>query len=288
MDSIKIYEMTLRDGLQSLKPYPLETKIVCVNEIFKNNFYYVDYGAITKVNTNKQMQNSEKILEHIKTFFPNTKTIYGILISNSDLLSNDIIQKNNAFSLLCTVDDDYSLINFKKYCNENFLDVIEMLEIILKSKKEVKKIRIYIACAFNKNNSNKIKLYNYTVTIINIIKKYNVDSNIIDIVFADSYNECSPDILFDTLSLFTLEKKKYIGLHLHCGNNFQNLINIILKMKITKIDSGLCNIGTCNFVKNKKTNYVPTMELVKYLDNSEINIELLKDTENKLIDILKI
>jgi hypothetical protein len=29
-NNIKIYDMTLRDGLQSLKVYPLETKIECV------------------------------------------------------------------------------------------------------------------------------------------------------------------------------------------------------------------------------------------------------------------
>ena len=286
---LKIYDMTLRDGLQSLKSYPLETKIECVNEIFKNDFYYIDYGTITNNNSNKQMHNSDKILEHIKNNFPNTKIIYGILIPNISLFSYEIIQKNNAFSLLCTIDEIYSQKNFKKSASDNFKDVLEMLETILRYCLLIKKIRIYIACAFNNNNNNNNnKLYDYTVTIINIVKKYNSNSDLIDIVFADTFNEVTPNMLFDTLSLFTSEKKKYIGLHLHCGDDFKEILNICFRMKIYKIDSGLCNIGTCNFVKNKKTNYLSTIDLVKYIKKKEIDIELLENTEKKLIDILNI
>ncbi len=291
---MKIYDITLRDGLQSLKPYSLEDKIKCVNEIFKNNNYYVEYGTITKENSTSQMHNSDKILEYIKQNFPNTQTIYGILIPNINFLSYEIIGKNNAFSLLCTVDEEYSYVNFKKTSHENFNDILEMLQTIIRYCYNLKKIRIYIACSFNKLQNNNDKLYNYTYTIINVIKKYKINSDIIDIVFADTYNDITPEILFNTLSLFTSEKKKYIGLHLHCGYNFKELIDVCLKMKINKIDSGLCNIGSCNFVKNKETTYISTIKLIEYLNsknielNNKIDIEILKTTENKLIDILKL
>ncbi len=285
---IKIYDMTLRDGLQSIKPYPLEIKLRCIDEIFKNNLYYVDYGSVIKENTNKQMLHSDKILEYIKTEFPNTKTIYGILIPDINLLSYDTIQKNNAFSLLCTVDDNYSFNNFNKNSEDNFIDVLDMLETIITFNKKIKKIRIYIACSFNKNNSYKNKLYNYTSSIIDLVKKYNINSDIIDIVYADTFNEINVNILFDVLSLFSSERKKYIGLHLHCGNNFYNLINLAIKMKIYKIDTGLCDIGSCNNVKNKDTNYISTIKLLKFLNKTDTNIKLLEETENKLNKILNL
>ena len=286
-NNIKIYDMTLRDGLQSLKAYPLETKIECINEIFKNNFYYVDYGTVTKDNSIKQMYNSDEILEYIKINFPNTNTIYGILIPNINSLNYDIVNKNNAFSLLCTIDDTYSYKNFNKSAKDNFNDVIKMLHFIIKFNYSLKKIRIYIACAFNKCKNNCIDLYNYTSEIISIIKKYNLNSEIIDIVFADTYNDINKEVLFDILSIFTPDKKKYIGLHLHCGNDFSEIIDICIKMKIDKIDSGLCNIGSCNFIKHKPTNYISTIELVKHLNNS-LDLEILKNTENNLINILKL
>jgi hypothetical protein len=234
------------------------------------------------------MHNSDKILEHIKINFPNTNTIYGILIPNINILNIDIIKKNNAFSLLCTIDDIYSYKNFNKSAKENFNDVLKMLAFIIKYKYSLKKIRIYIACAFNKCRNSNNDLYNYTSDIITMVKNYNLNSEIIDIVFADTYNDINKEILFDTLSLFTTEKRKYIGLHLHCGNNFGEIVDMCIKMKINKIDSGLCNIGSCNFIKHKLTNYASTIELVKYLNNTDLDLEILKKTENNLINILKI
>ena len=84
------------------------------------------------------------------------------------------------------------------------------------------------------------------------------------------------------------KKKKYIGLHLHCGNKFINLINVCLKMKINKIDTGLCNIGDCNFIKYKQTPYISTINLLKYLNYNNFDLNLLEETENKLINILQI
>jgi hypothetical protein len=75
------------------------------------------------------MHNSDKILEHIKINFPNTNTIYGILIPNINILNIDILKKNNAFSLLCTIDGIYSYKNFNKAAKENTLVYIYIVVI---------------------------------------------------------------------------------------------------------------------------------------------------------------
>ena len=265
--------MTLRDGLQALNTYPLKTKLKCVDEIFRNNFYYIDYGTVTIPNSTSQMHNSDKILDYIKIKYPNTKTIYGILIPKINLLSYDIINNNSAFSLLCTIDDNYSYTNFKKSANDNFNDVINMIQVIIKYCDNLKKIRINIACAFNKNNINL--LYKYTSTIIKLVNKFNLNSDVIDIVFADTYNCITYDILFDTLSLFTSKKKKYIGLRVY-NKNFLEIIELCKKMNINKIDTELC-------ISNKETKNISTIDLVKYLN---LPVETVTKTENNIKNIL--
>jgi isopropylmalate/homocitrate/citramalate synthase len=285
MNNIIIFEMLLRDGLQSLKPYSLDIKIKCLIELVKNNFYFIEYGSTTSSVLLPQMKDSDKILDYIKKNYNDSLTKFGILVPSYRYLNKDVLLNNNSFSFVCSLDDKFSFSNLKKSSIESFNDVLKSIDIIFKYNIFIKNIRIYISYAFNGNPSN---LYSYFSNIYNIMKSHNISHEIVDIVFSDTVNICTPEILFDTLSLFTTEKRKFIGLHLHCGDNFSELIDMCIKMKINKIDSGLCNIGSCNFIKHKSTNYVSTIEIVKYLNNNTLDLEILKKTENNLINILKI
>ena len=46
------------------------------------------------------------------------------------------------------------------------------------------------------------------------MKLHNISHEIVDIVFSDTVNVSTPEILFDILSMYTYEKKKYISLQI--------------------------------------------------------------------------
>jgi isopropylmalate/homocitrate/citramalate synthase len=289
MNTVIIFEMLLRDGLQSLKPYSLDIKINCLRELVKNNFYFIEYGSTTSSILLPQMKDSDKILNYIKENYNNSLTKFGILIPSSRYLIHDILLNNDSFSFVCSLDDTFSFSNLKKSAIESLNDVIKSINIIYKHNNFIKSIRIYISFAFNGKPSN---LYSYFSKIYNIIKLHNISHEIIDIVFSDTINISTPEILFNILSIYTLTKKKYISLHLHCGKNFKNLIDVALKMKINKFDSSLCNIGGCPFSSSQLYSNVSTIELVEYLHKNNfitnLNKDILFKTEENINNLLNL
>jgi hypothetical protein len=124
------------------------------------------------------------------------------------------------------------------------------------------------------------------------MKLHNISHEVVDIVFSDTVNVSTPEILFDILSMYTYEKKKYISLHFHCGKYFKNLIDTALKMKINKFDSGLCNIGGCPFSGSQLYSNVSTLELVKYLHQNNfitnLDEDILFETEKNINNLLNL
>jgi predicted nucleic acid binding AN1-type Zn finger protein len=92
--------------------------------------------------------------------------------------------------------------------------------------------------------------------------------------------------------MYTFDKKKYISLHLHCGKNFKNIIDLALKMKINKFDSGLCDIGGCPFSGSQLHSNISTLELVKYLHQNNFITNLdentLFETEKNINNLLNL
>ena len=293
MNKIKIFEMLLRDGLQSLNPYSLDIKINCLKELVKNNYYFIEYGSNTSSILLPQMKDSDKILNYIKENYNNSLTKFGILVSSYRYLSKDILLNNDSFSFVCSLDDTFSFSNLKKSALESFNDILKSINIIFKYHSYIRNIRIYISFAFNgKSNDESVNLYSYFSNIYYIMKLHNISHEIVDIVFSDTVNVSTPEILFDILSMYTYEKKKYISLHLHCGKNFKNLIDTALKMKINKFDCCLCNIGGCPFSGIQMYSNVSTLELVKYLHQNNfitnLDEDILFESEKNINNLLNL
>ena len=101
MNKIKIFEMLLRDGLQSLKSQSLDIKIKCLQELVKNNFYFIEYSLSTNSKLLTQMKDSDKILNYIKENYNNSLTKFGILVPSSRYLNQVVLLNNNSFSFVC-------------------------------------------------------------------------------------------------------------------------------------------------------------------------------------------
>lgn len=91
MRTVKIFEMLLRDGLQSIsKSYSLSTKLKCLNELAKNNYWCIEYGSTTSPKLLPQMENSFEIGDYIDNNIV-SETKFTMLITNKKILQKKII-----------------------------------------------------------------------------------------------------------------------------------------------------------------------------------------------------
>jgi len=294
---IQIYEMFMRDGLQSLdKIYSLENKKFFIDCLISCNIKNIEFGSTTNPKLLPQMKESYELWDYLDQKKLDNNFI--MLITNNNNLKKSIDHNISSFSLVCSVSDIFGMKNLLKNSLESFDYVIEQISYIYNNCiSENIKIRVYLSCTFGTidedfNDSYMNKLQIYLLRLLEEIKKYNIHFNNFDIVLCDTYSVITDAILIKVLELTTSidNLNKYISLHLHTNNDFNDLIDISLYYNINKFDSSILNIGGCPFSGKENFNNINTVNLIKYLENknykTNIDIDLLEKMEDKISKIL--
>jgi hydroxymethylglutaryl-CoA lyase len=283
----------MRDGLQSLKKvYTYNTKLKFIDILLKSNLKNIEFGSTTNPKLLPQMNNSYDIWNYIKEY-KNKKNL-TMLITDNNSLEKCIEEKIISFGLLSSVCDSFGLSNLKKNSIDSLKNIIYQINMI-NNYNHNSHIRLYLSCSFGSNKEifNDLylnKLFNYVADINYIIKMYNYKN--VEIVLCDTTGNLNNEILEKTLKKITTihDINKYIALHMHCNNNFNDYIDIALKYNIYKFDSSLLNIGGCPFTGKSNLNNINTVQLVEYLENKNydtgIDINNLKNIEKQIYDIM--
>lgn len=291
---INIYEMFLRDGLQSLqKNFTLEDKFYFYNQISSCGFNNIEVGSTTNPKILPQMKDSFLLWNLIKNDINNNTYNKNLtmLITNENSFKKCIEKGITSFGLLSSTSDIFSKSNLKKSSDETFNDMIYIINSIPKKDLEKYHFRLYLSCSFGthkeKCDINYLnKLFYQVSSIYNIIKEYNLNYKNIDIVLCDTYGILDLELMNRVLSKITQIKdiEDYIALHLHTDDDFYDLIDTALKYKIYKFDSSILNIGGCPFSGSKNKGNINTYNLISYLEknNYETNIDISKLRDNQL------
>lgn len=294
---IQIYEMFMRDGLQSLdKICSLENKKFFIDCLIKCNIKNIEFGSTTNPKLLPQMKESYELWEYLNEKNLNNNLI--MLITNNTNLKKSIDYNISSFSLLCSLSDVFGMKNLLKNSLDSFNHVLEQISYIYNncSSKNIK-IRIYLSCTFGTideefNESYMDILQIYLSKLVDEIRKYNIHFDDFDIVLCDTYGVITNTLLIKILELTSSINNinKYISLHLHTNNNFNDLIDIALKYNINKFDSSILNIGGCPFSGKENFNNINTVNLIKYLESknyrTNIDINLLEKIEEEILKIL--
>jgi hydroxymethylglutaryl-CoA lyase len=223
----------------------------------------------------------------------NDKINYTMLVPNK--LNECIASNIRSFGLICTISDNFAKSNLKKSADESIDYMFSQLDnIVLLSEYHV---RIYISCSFGEPPDGNLeielsnKLMNLLDKIDQKIKKNYIESDNLDIVFADTVGSISEEKIDFILKNVNYDLIDYISLHLHSDKNFYPYINKSLEYNIKKFDSSLLGIGGCPFAKKEIIGNISTYNLVKYLHsqgyNTNLNLNKLKETQIILKDLLK-
>lgn len=271
---IKIYEMFMRDGLQSLnKIYPIETKLAFFNLLNTCDFQCIEVGSTTSSKLLPQMGNSFELYNNIKKN-PNTK--YTILVPSISKI-NDAIENNvKSFGLVCSVSETFAQKNLKKSSKETFDNVIQQMDIITQSVINPH-IRVYLSCSFGSpwDEFNKEYLENletFVKKLLEYSKQKKLNDNNLDIVISDTVGLSSQKRTNEILKMlwFNVNKNNtdYLAMHIHSKENgFTKIIDSCIDNDIFKFDSSMCGIGGCPFAEDETYGNISTTKLIRFLQS---------------------
>jgi len=257
MNGIKLFDVSLRDGLQSLKKiYTLSEKKELLHKIVnKYSPYSIEVGSIVSSKVLPQMHNSIDLFKHAnKQGIPNLYMLTPNLKSVNTGLKYGV--KN--FSLITSVSDDFQ----KKNINKSLIETKDELSKIysLLDNNNVENIKLYISC-INQCPISGRKDTQYIVDEINYyIENYD---NLSEICLSDT---CGTLGFYDFKNIINLILKRHdlsllnkISLHMHKNVNNEEIINILNYARLVGINrfdvSCLENAGGCSVtMENSKLN----------------------------------
>lgn len=270
---VKIYEMFMRDGLQSLsKTFTLKKKLQFIDLLNQCNFHCIEFGSTTSPKLLPQMANSFELFESMNKKL-NTK--YTMLVPGYNQTQKALDNGISSFGLVCSVSEIFAHKNLKKTSRETIDNVKNQIDLITKN--QTPHIRVYLSCSFgspwedfNVQYLNNLKTY--VADFIEYAKLNKISSDNFDVVISDtvglSSQKRTEEILKMLSSNVKLEDMGYLATHIHAKDiDFHIPIISCIKNNIWKFDSSICGIGGCPFAEDDALGNISTVKLIDFLNN---------------------
>ena len=256
---LKLFDVTLRDGLQSVsKIYNFTEKTNILQKIIIERPQAIEIGSIVSPKILPQMNNSLDLYNYAKyynTILDKPIDLY-LLIPNLKGLELAVTNNVDNFSFITSVSDSFQKKNIGKTLVETKGQLRQMIEndIITTDTK----IKLYISCITDCPIQGKI---GYTKIIDEILYYYYSYENLNELCLSDTCGTLQYDKF--KLIIKELEKRQVnidkFSLHLHNQENKQNIQDIILyamKKGMYRFDvSYMPELGGCSVtMKNTKGN----------------------------------
>lgn len=268
---VKIFDVTLRDGIQNIKRnnIPIFSPTVkhnIINRLISANIKQIEFGSHV----------SPKIIE-----MSNTKEVVGLfnvgeqingaklclLVPNYKKYTDTFNWKGsnfiNKYSLITACSEGFINKNTQMTFKQNLEEIDRILE------NSQKNFRLYVSCCFGcpiEGATNTKHLDNLHL----IINKYASNPIIDEIVLSDTIGSYDMAQLDDYMRLYKSSNK--ISLHIHSDEHDKNIKKIIQKYftDIISIDTSMGNIGGCPSVdKSKVKPNLSTLKVAEIINEIE-------------------
>ena len=250
-NSLKLFDVTLRDGLQSLtKIYSLAEKTEILRNIIVNRYpSAIEVGSIVSPKILPQMSESIELFHEAQFINIIIARPIDLYMLTPNLKSVNIASDHNItnFSFITSVSNAFQ----KKNTNKNLTEIKNEIELMMKRVTLIQdsKVKLYISCITDCPISGKIDNHK----IINeILHYYYTYDEISEICLSDTCGTMEFNnfkTIIDELLKRNVDFNK-ISLHLHNQENKQNVKDIIvygMKSGIYRFDvSDMPEIGGCS------------------------------------------
>ncbi len=309
MARAKIYEMFLRDGLQSIRTiYTVQEKMAMFDILNRCNYNGIEFGSTTSPKLIPQVGGSMELWNHVmENRKQNTK--YTMLVPSIKHMPTVLDKDIHSYGFVLSISDTFSKRNMKMSSEESITHVKEQIKAVMYSDNYLDNhIRVYLSCSFgcpwegfSINNLEKTKRFVKELTDMGHL--HNLSEDNFDIVLADTVGMC------DKYTMNTVLKNiydiSYLGLHLHLPGkknkleieqDFKDVVDVALYHGVYKYDTALFGIGGCPYAKKSTHNTVvgnlSTIPLLKYFNDrgmdTSVDLELLEKSMYEIDNIMEL
>lgn len=285
--NVKIFDVTLRDGLQGLSSYEQEvftttTKINLYNYLI-NNYRITDLEIGSIVNTNflpifKDTEELFKYAENNNNYSNNPINHY-ILIPNQEYLLKALDLGVKNFSFMSSVSNRFQFKNTKMILNENLNNLNEMMNILDKetNKRNARgenfeyKAKLYVSCINECPIEGKIPISNI-ISQLYFLNMLNFHKICLSDTCGSLTNEDFIKIMNTLIKSIKMDVSK-ISLHLHINpereKEAEEIVHTALDYGINEFDVSELKTGGCSItIENNKL--LPNMsyqQFYKFITN---------------------
>jgi hydroxymethylglutaryl-CoA lyase len=309
MVKARIYEMFLRDGLQSLRTvYTVQEKKAMFDILNRCNYDSIEFGSTTSPKLIPQMGGSLELWNHVKeNVRQNTK--YTMLVPSIKHIPTVLDKNIKSYGFVLSISDTFSKRNMNMSSEDSIKQVKSQITSVMNTLGHLDShIRIYLSCSFgcpweglSINNLERTKRVVKDLT--DMAHLYNLSEDNFDIVLADTVGICDKYTM--NMVLKNIYDLSYLGLHLHLPGkknkldlvqDFKDIVDIALYHGVYKYDTALFGTGGCPYSKKSSYNTLvgnlSTIPLLKYFNNrgidTNVDLELLEKSIYKVDNIIEL
>ena len=259
--NIKLFDVTLRDGLQTQKQmYSIQEKYdIYKNIVHQYNPESIEIGSIVNKKVLPQLANTIELFNYIQNQeYDKLKPNLYVLTPNSKSLQIALDNKMMNFSFITSASNAFQLKNTKQSLLETRKSLKVMFDIVKQSNKnftlpsESHLIKLYLSCIDECPISGRIQLSDIVEEIMHYYVNHN--DNIDELCLSDTCGTLKYDrfkIIINTLLEYYHIEPDKLSLHLHvCKDNTTQVSSIIqyaMSKNILKFDvSYFENMGGCS------------------------------------------
>jgi isopropylmalate/homocitrate/citramalate synthase len=269
LNKIKLFDVSLRDGLQSIKGdtniYTTEYKHNLYKEIIKKyNPMCIEVGSIVSSKILPILSDSLDLFELCESEKISNNNSNYLLVPSSNKLKYVMNAQCFNISLITSVSEEFQLKNTKKNLYETRNDITETIynfssEMTIKNPK----VKIYLSCIDTCPIKGKIPLNK----ILDEIRYYDIACKPDNLCLSDTTGTLEPVILKEILDgcLKMGISNKKLSLHLHINpKSIEKVIkniDIALERNITGFDVSILDTGGCSVTMGNLTNANLSYEL---------------------------
>jgi hydroxymethylglutaryl-CoA lyase len=269
-----------RDAMQGIHEFiPTATKVDYINQLLKVGFDTLDMGSFVSPKAIPQMRDTIDVLSQLDLSETDTKllTIVGNMRGAKQACSFDEI---TYLGFPFSISDTFQKRNINSTIEDSFHRAEEILNQCVIGNKE---LVVYISMAFGNPYNDPWD----ADIVLEWAHKLHNELGVDIISLSDTIGVAKPEtITYLFTSLIPELPNVELGAHLHTTPfAWEEKVHAAIKAGCERFDGALKGFGGCPMAKDDLTGNMPTENLISYLDQKKIDIELNREELQKALQM---
>lgn len=258
MKQVKIIECP-RDAMQGIKSHfiPTAKKALYINSLLNVGFDTIDFGSFVSPKSIPQMRDTEQVLSLLDLSKTESKLL-AIVANTRGASDASQFEEIDYLGFPFSISENFQMRNTHKTIQESIETLDEILEISIKTNKEVV---AYLSMGFGNPYGDP-----WNVEIVGNWTDKLAKMGVKILSLSDTIGSSTPEIIDYLFSnLISQYPSIEFGAHLHTTpDTWFEKVNAAYKAGCMRFDGAIMGFGGCPMAKDELTGNMPTEKLLSY------------------------